>query len=289
MPYIQEVFMDTYSNYATTSLISPQQAHTWAHTTKDHCIIDMRDPQLYKISHAPHALSLPANEIETTKGSIHGKQIDRLALQRKLSLLGITPTTHIMIMDNMGSMFSCRLWWNLSLYGHKKISIIDGGWDYWQYLNLPTVSKTLFITPTQYEFLETIDDSRLAYLFDILSLDNNTILLDTRSQQEHVGEICYNGAAYAGSIPGSTFLPHSLFLNPSNQGFTFLEYNLLKDIVTQYNLFPNSPIITYCHSGTRASLVLFVLQELLGFTHVKDYLGSWIEYSTATKNTHPLV
>ncbi len=38
-------------------------------------------------------------------------------------------------------------------------------------------------------------------------------------------------------------------------------------------------IIFYCQSGTRSAHSVFVLAELLGYKKVKNYDGSWIEWS----------
>jgi thiosulfate/3-mercaptopyruvate sulfurtransferase len=40
-------------------------------------------------------------------------------------------------------------------------------------------------------------------------------------------------------------------------------------------------IITYCRIGERSSLTWFVLSEILGFTRVKNYDGSWTEYGNS--------
>ena len=37
--------------------------------------------------------------------------------------------------------------------------------------------------------------------------------------------------------------------------------------------------MAYCQSGVRSAHTTFVLTELLGFTNVKNYDGSWIEWS----------
>ena len=39
------------------------------------------------------------------------------------------------------------------------------------------------------------------------------------------------------------------------------------------------PVITYCQSGVRSAHTTFVLTQLLGFKNVRNYDGSWIEWS----------
>ena len=45
------------------------------------------------------------------------------------------------------------------------------------------------------------------------------------------------------------------------------------------NLQKQDPIILYCHSGVRSAHTTFVLTQLLGYKNVKNYDGSWTEWS----------
>ncbi|MBL4663813.1 MAG: hypothetical protein JKY22_09750 [Flavobacteriaceae bacterium] len=38
-------------------------------------------------------------------------------------------------------------------------------------------------------------------------------------------------------------------------------------------------IIVYCHSGVRSAHTTFVLTQLLGYKNVRNYDGSWTEWS----------
>jgi thiosulfate/3-mercaptopyruvate sulfurtransferase len=40
----------------------------------------------------------------------------------------------------------------------------------------------------------------------------------------------------------------------------------------------SKPIIAYCRIGERSSHTWFVLSELLGYDHVRNYDGSWTEW-----------
>ena len=43
-------------------------------------------------------------------------------------------------------------------------------------------------------------------------------------------------------------------------------------------------VVVYCHSGVRSAHTTFVLTQLLGFENVKNYDGSWTEWSHLYKN-----
>jgi thiosulfate/3-mercaptopyruvate sulfurtransferase len=41
--------------------------------------------------------------------------------------------------------------------------------------------------------------------------------------------------------------------------------------------------VAYCRIGERSSLTWFVLTYLLGFSNVKNYDGSWLEWGNAVR------
>jgi thiosulfate/3-mercaptopyruvate sulfurtransferase len=41
----------------------------------------------------------------------------------------------------------------------------------------------------------------------------------------------------------------------------------------------NDTIFVYCHSGVRSAHTTFVLTQLLAYKNVKNYDGSWTEWS----------
>jgi thiosulfate/3-mercaptopyruvate sulfurtransferase len=53
-----------------------------------------------------------------------------------------------------------------------------------------------------------------------------------------------------------------------------LKYNLERKGITR-----DKEIIVYCQSGSRSSHTAFVLKELLDYPNVRNYDGSWIEWS----------
>jgi thiosulfate/3-mercaptopyruvate sulfurtransferase len=82
----------------------------------------------------------------------------------------------------------------------------------------------------------------------------------------------------AGRIPGSI---HSDWANCVNWT-TDKRFKSIKDIQHEFaklDIDPKNPIVVYCHSGVRSSHYFFVLRELMGFTDIYNYDGSWTEWS----------
>ncbi|MEM3004747.1 MAG: rhodanese-like domain-containing protein, partial [Candidatus Bathyarchaeia archaeon] len=52
----------------------------------------------------------------------------------------------------------------------------------------------------------------------------------------------------------------------------------LKQIYISRGIRPDKEIVAYCRSGHRATVVWFVLSQLLGYPNVRVYDGSWTEW-----------
>ena len=54
---------------------------------------------------------------------------------KKVSELGISNDHHIITYDSLGVFSSARVYWMFKQFGHKKISILDGGLRFWKIKN----------------------------------------------------------------------------------------------------------------------------------------------------------
>jgi thiosulfate/3-mercaptopyruvate sulfurtransferase len=85
------------------------------------------------------------------------------------------------------------------------------------------------------------------------------------------------GAFSNGRIPGSVHLDWMETVNQEDHRFKSVD-----DIASIYGALgmdEDSEIVTYCHSGVRSAHTFFVLTQLLGYKNVKNYDGSWIEWT----------
>ena len=86
------------------------------------------------------------------------------------------------------------------------------------------------------------------------------------------------GAKRQGRIPVSGHLgwANSIHFNSGR------EFKSLNDLTYSFNnigITKDKEVIFYCQSGTRSAHSVFVLAELMGYDKVKNYDGSWIEWS----------
>jgi thiosulfate/3-mercaptopyruvate sulfurtransferase len=245
----------------------------------------------YAQGHLPEAQRLWRPDYENlTDYPYEGMMASREQMCVLLREKGVDKDTEIILYDTNGSVDAMRVLWILRNYGHHKVAVMDGGKVAWQQAGYK-LSEVQPIKPkaSAYCFPDSITTEHTATLEEVLAgiRDTNVVIVDTREPEEflgkpyfHKGEVLYykKGAFSSGCIPGAIHLNWSdaVDLNGDHcfKSLKTLHYNFAKKGIT-----PDKQIITYCQSGVRSAHTTFVLSELLGFPNVKNYDGSWIEWS----------
>lgn len=243
-------------------------------------LVDLRKPEEFEKGHIPNAINLWRTHIVDSTQVIGGLKISRDSLQVLLQKNGIKPTDKIIIYDAKGDVDAARLWWMLNLYGHPNTALLNGGLTEWENQNLPLSTQTQTLSPSQYRFPNPENDNLYISFNDMKKAvnDTNILILDTRSYDEYIGKTLKKGAYRKGRIPRSQFIDWCDGVN-YNGDMKFKDLSDLKSIYSFNNAPKNQPIITYCQSGVRSAHTTFILTELLGYTNVRNYDGSWIEWS----------
>lgn len=248
-------------------------------------LIDLRKPDEFKTGHIPKALNVWRNQITDTSFSYGGMMPSKTHLETLLGSLGISPQDTIVIYDDKAECDAARLWWLLKFYGHKHPKLLNGGLTAWKSaggklsLSEPKSSKS------NYAFKNSNDSSIYASISEVekLQFDSLSILLDTRSEQEFSGTVQKNGAAAAGHIEQAMNIDWAAAVD-FNGDKKFRSTDELLKIYSKAGINGDSPVIIYCHTGVRSAHTLFVLTELLGYRNIKNYDGSWTEWSHLKAN-----
>lgn len=204
------------------------------------------------------------------------------ALSDLLGKSGITPDTTIVLYGDSNNWFAAWAFWQLKLYGHADVRIMDGGRVKWLAEGRPTTQDPADRPQVAYPIPEP-DDSMRAMLPEVMARvsDEAIDLVDVRSPDEFTGailappglpETCQRG----GHIPGASNIPWSKAVNPDDGTFKIADD--LKALYTEAGVPGDRPVITYCRIGERSSHSWFVLKYLLGYDDVKNYDGSWTEW-----------
>ncbi|MBL4604098.1 MAG: sulfurtransferase [Flavobacteriaceae bacterium] len=250
-------------------------------------IIDFRKPTLYNKEHIPNALNIWRSDIENKEYPYGGMMATKKTLEQLFNQLGITNSDMLIVYDDNGMCDAARLWWVLQNYDYTNIKLLNGGFSEWKKNDGETTSTTTQISASDFQFIETPSMRYLISKEHVLqSLSKNTTVLDTRTADEYSGKRQKRGAKKGGRIPGSNWIDWAQAINYHGDK----KMKTKKELDSIYSSVISSKddsIIVYCHSGVRSAHTTFVLTQLLGYKNVKNYDGSWTEWSYF--NEYPFV
>lgn len=233
----------------------------------------------YNEGHVPGALGWAWNSqlCDTVRRDI----LPQEQFEALMSSSGITPDSTVVIYGDNNNWFAAWAFWQMKIYGHKDVRIMNGGRKKWLSEGRELSMEEPKVTPTTYRASKA-DLSLRAFLPQVQDAQKqaNASLVDVRSPQEFSGEIlappglpetCQRG----GHIPGARNIPWSKVCNDDG---TFKTYDELKSIYGSEGIDGSTPVIAYCRIGERSSHTWFVLKYLLGLKNVTNYDGSWTEW-----------
>ena len=234
----------------------------------------------YKKSHIPHALYFDIDKVCNIKSYLPHTVPTESQFINNMEELGVNNKKHIVLYSHDGIGTSPRAWWLFKLFGHKNISILNGGLIAWLNVNgensitIPKVLKSTYIAKINKKLLATNSN-----IIDSLNKNEHQIV-DARSIGRFKGtEEEPRPGLQKGHIPNSINIPFNLFLN---NGY-FLEQEKIIDILNNNNFNFNKNIISTCGSGVTACVLAFAL-ELIGKNNWQVYDGSWSEWGSNKKN-----
>lgn len=202
-------------------------------------------------------------------------------LKELLEDSGVSNDTTVVLYGDNNNWFAAWALWQLKMYGHKDVGIMDGGRKKWLAEGREVTTDAPNIKKATYA-AAGVDESQRMKLLELMGIYKNpdTVLVDVRSADEFTGKIlappglpetCQRG----GHIPGARNIGWALACNDDG---TFKSYDELKALYENQGVTPDKDVVTYCRIGERSSLTWFVLKYLLGYDKVRNYDGSWTEW-----------
>ena len=202
-------------------------------------------------------------------------------LEALLGQSGIDNKTTIVLYGDNNNWFAAWAFWQLKMYGHTEVRMMDGGRKKWLAEGRELTADKPAIAQTSYK-ASGPNLSLRAFLPEVQQAvaGKKAALVDVRSPAEFTGEIlappglpetCQRG----GHIPGAKSIPWG---KNCNEDGTFKSVADLKALYGGQGVAGDTPVIAYCRIGERSSITWFVLKYLLGFENVKNYDGSWTEW-----------
>ena len=243
----------------------------------DFVFVDLRRSEDFLQGHIPGAVNINRSEFQRRDLPYGGMALSADSMALLLSIKGITANDHLVLYDDKGGVEASRLWWILRMYGHEKVCLLNGGIHVWEE-ELEVGPSQKRATPFAFKG-ETMDNTLVGYEeFESWRLNEGVKVLDCRSADEFNGEYIKKGAFLAGHVEGAKNICYSNTLSSPDSNMKMKSPEELKAVYSEF-FQPEDTILVYCQSGVRSAHTLMVLKEILGYKHVYNYDGSWIEWS----------
>jgi len=241
----------------------------------------------YDSQHIPGALAWDFQK--DLQDPARGDILDKTGMEALLSRSGITPETTVVVYSGRENILATYAFWQLKIYGHNTVRLLDGDRQKWLDENRPTTSEAPLIEPATYHAREPDWDLR-ADRESVLSYIGkaNHLLVDARSAKMYSGldkvraqrgghiPGAVNLAAYPETNPDGTLKAWRVpTIQPDGAFKSAVELQALNDAL---GITADKRIITYCVGGGLSTHAWFVLTQLLGFPEVREYDRSWAEW-----------
>ncbi len=238
-----------------------------------------RDPKAeFAEAHLPGAVYFDIDDVADETSSLPHMVPSAAKFAARVRKLGLGDGSRIVVYDSNRFCASARVWWMFRLFGHRDVTVLDGGLAKWQAEGRPV--DDLARGPTERHFtarqntllLRELDQMRR----NVASKAEQVI--DARSAQRFAGsEPEPRAGLRAGHIPGSLNLFFGDLIDPADG--TLLPPDLLRRAFEAAGLDVTRPIVTTCGSGVSAAVLNLALHEI-GRTEAALYDGSWTEWGS---------
>ncbi|XP_060760257.1 thiosulfate sulfurtransferase-like [Neoarius graeffei] len=199
--------------------------------------------------------------------------------------LGIGNDTHVVVYDcsDLGSFAAPRVWWMFRLFGHRSVSVLDGGMKNWLCERHPVTD--LPSAPERARFTAHKNAAWVKTYEDVLQnlTDRKFQLVDGRV------EGCFRGLepepredTEPGHIPGSINMPFPSFMDSSGLQRPVEE---LMAMFQDAGVDLQKPFWITCSSGVTACHIALAA-HLCGHPGVCLYDGSWSEWFARAAPEH---
>lgn len=227
-------------------------------------VVDLRSPSDHGAERIPGAIQMSVGDLRATVDGIDGQVALPDTVEAVLSEAGLGQDAAVVAYGGSRGLDAGRFLWTLQYYGHGgELGLLDGGWTAWTDGGHPTLSDPYTAVPSSYSVTQTrtavrVDGDWVEGHLD----DTSVVLVDARGSAEYD----------AGHIPGAVNVDWNLNLGDNDLFLPVAEIEAL-----YADIGPEQTVVTYCQSGSRASVAYFALRWS-GYPDVRLYDGSWNEW-----------
>lgn len=269
-------FLAAFQSFAQGPVISAKDFAAELKSNKDLIVIDVNSPDVYAEQHIQGAINLYVRDLYKS-GPVEGQLKSNEELAAIFGLKGVSNTAKIVVYEDGSNKHNSRVWWVLKSLGANDVSVlhVDAG----QFSAAQIKFSTKPTTKSATTFAVAESSYKACTMADVQKLPQGTLLLDAREKAEFDG--VDTAKKSKGHIPGAVWMNFKEVLTPTGA------YKLKDDIIVaaaKFGATPEKPIVVYCNSGVKASVLYIAFKEIAGFQNVQYYAGSYADWTSNSEN-----
>jgi thiosulfate/3-mercaptopyruvate sulfurtransferase len=240
----------------------------------DGLIIDARSAEAYAAGHIPGAISVSTYDNFVPNTKPEGMRTFSNQAADLYGAAGITLDTPVLVYDDDTGVRVARECWLLEYLGHRHVRLLHGGLNAWRQSG-GTISTTASVsTPQQFEI--QLSSAGFVSADSLVAEFNQAkrVVIDVRDELEHDGLDHTACCERRGHVPGAVWIHWSEFLERGR----FKSGEAIRALLRSRGIREDDELAPYCHRGARSANTYWALR-LAGYPQVRNYIGSWHEWS----------
>lgn len=240
-------------------------------------IIDIRTSvRDYWEGHIPGAVYFSSESMRLADHGVPGKLIPSEILANMLGKMGIDEKTEVVVYSEGNDFKATYLIWALDYIRHNNAVLLDGGFERWKKEGGKITQDYPQIKPVKYRLPSAFLKGVRASLEEVKKVvsKGGAVILDVRPVELYTGE--KGSWKRNGHIKGAI---NHFWAEDLKEDGTWKSKEELKEVYERLGVTPDKEIIVSCGQGQMSSHTYFTLKYILGYPEVKNYDGSFNEWS----------
>ena len=232
----------------------------------------------YQAAHIPGAVYFDIDDIADRTSGLPHTLPSAGQFASAVGALGIGSGDHVVAYETQGIFSAPRIWWMFRVFGHERVSVLDGGLAAWRRADHPVTAARTDVAPA--EFSAELRPPLLTGLDAVRGAvdGGGPCIVDVRASAR------FNGSqpeprpgVRGGHMPGAVNLPFGELLTA--EGDSFLPLDELAARIGAAGISDETDVITTCGSGVTACILSLGL-HMTGHERWSVYDGSWSEWGS---------
>ena len=270
------IFLLCINIMAQSPVISAKDFAAELKSNKNLVVIDVNGADIYSQQHIQGAINLPHKDLYKA-GPVEGQIKPAEELAAIFGKKGVSNTSRVVLYDEGSNRYNSRVWWILKSIGATNVSILHFNMDQFGAARIPLTATASNLKSTTFTVSES--SYKAVTMADIQKLAEGTLLLDAREKDEFEGADALKKSK--GHLPGAVWMNFKEVLTATG---AYKSKDEIIAIAAKFGATPDKPIVVYCNSGIKAAVLYIALKEIAGFQNVRNYVGSYADWSSVPEN-----